>query len=130
MFKLAWKPIVSSIASAFETFEDEYVVQKVITGFRQCATLAGKFQLPEVFDYVIMSLSHATGLLQDDVSNLGHHVTVNFPEVEVDGQNVTVSSLAIRFGTSFRGQLAAVVLFNIANGNGNAIREGWTQVRI
>ncbi|KAF9518905.1 hypothetical protein BS47DRAFT_1379647 [Hydnum rufescens UP504] len=129
MFKLAWKPIVSSIASAFETFEDEYVVQKVITGFRQCATLAGKFHLPEVFDYVVMSLSHATGLLQDDVSmNSGHPVTVNFPEVEVDGQTVTVSSLAIRFGTSFRGQLAAVVLFNIANGNGNAIRGGWTQI--
>jgi len=26
--------------------------------------------------------------------------------------------------------LAAVVLFNIVNGHGNALREGWTQVRL
>jgi len=41
-----------------------------------------------------------------------------------------VSNLSVKFGTNFKGQLAAVVLFNIVNGNGNAIREGWMQVRI
>ena len=33
-----------------------------------------------------------------------------------------------KFGANLKGQLAAVVLFNIMNRNGNAIREGWTQV--
>ncbi|KAF8329795.1 uncharacterized protein EI90DRAFT_3062037 [Cantharellus anzutake] len=124
MFAMAWKFIVTSIASAFTTFDDEFVIQDVIAGFRECATLARKFELPEVFDYIVMSLSHATGLLGDP----GITSAANFPTAEVDGQTVTVSTLSIRFGTSFRGQLAAVVLFTIANGNGNAIRDGWSQI--
>ena len=125
MFKMTWKPIISALAYAFTSIDDDYVIQRAITGFRQCATLAGNFQLPEVFDYIVTSMSQATDLLEDHESS---KVVTNFPIVEVDGQNVTVSPLSIRFGTSYRGQLAAVVLFTVANGNGNAIKEGWEQV--
>lgn len=124
IFKLTWRSVVNAIANAFTTFDDELVVQDVIAGFRQCATLAAKFKLPEVFDFLVMSLSRATGLLSDTNAS----TTVNFPIVEQDAQKVTVSPLSIRLGTSFRGQMAAVVLFTIANGNGNAIRDGWAQV--
>ena len=54
----------------------------------------------------------------------------HYPVVEVEGQDVTVSSLSVKFGTNFKGQLAAVVLYTIINGNGNAVREGWTQVYV
>lgn len=124
MFKTMWKSVISAIAHAFITFDDEYIIQRAISGFRQCATLAGRFNLPDVFDFIVMSLSQATGLLTD---NLPAHVP-NYPVVDVEGQSVTVSSLSVRFGTNFKGQLAVVVLFNIVNGNGNALREGWTQV--
>ncbi|KAF8306441.1 Sec7-domain-containing protein [Clavulina sp. PMI_390] len=127
IFKLTWRSIVNAIANAFTTFDDELVVQDVIAGFRQCATLAAKFQLPEVFDFLVSSLSRATGLLGDNNSNITPGLT-NFPIVEVDTQKVTVSPLSIRLGTSFRGQMAAVVLFTIANGNGTAIRDGWAQI--
>lgn len=125
MFKTVWKPVISAIAHAFITFDDEYMIQRAISGFRQCATLAGHFNLPDVFDFVVVSLSQATSLLSE---NLPVHVP-NYPVVEVEGQSITVSSLSVKFGTNFKGQLAAVVLFNIVNGNGNALREGWTQVR-
>ncbi|TCD65421.1 GDP/GTP exchange factor for ARF, partial [Steccherinum ochraceum] len=82
------------------------------------------FQLPDVFDYVVVSLSQATALLSE---NLPSQVP-NYPVVEVEGQSITVSSLSVKFGTNFKGQLAAVVLFNIVNGNGNSLREGWTQI--
>ncbi|KAF5392909.1 hypothetical protein D9757_001066 [Collybiopsis confluens] len=52
----------------------------------------------------------------------------NYPTVKVEGQSVTVSNLSVKFGMNFKGQLAAVVLFNIVNVNGNALREGWTQI--
>ena len=126
MFKTVWKPVISAIAHAFITFDDEYVIQRAISGFRQCATLAGHFNLPDVFDFVVVSLSQATSLLSE---NLPVHVP-SYPVVEVERQSVTVSSLSVKFGTNFKGQLAAVVLFNIVNGNGNALREGWTQVRL
>lgn len=125
MFRLAWRPLISAIAYAFTTSsQDEHVIQKAITGFRQCASLAGHFQLPEVFDTIVQSLSAATGLL-DDVDG---YEMANYPVVEKDNSSVTVSPLSIRFGQSYRSQLATVVLFTIANGNGSAIREGWVQI--
>ncbi|KAJ7074218.1 hypothetical protein C8F01DRAFT_1099675 [Mycena amicta] len=124
MFKAVWKPVISAIAYAFISFEDDYIIQRSIAGFRQCATLAGRFQLPDVFDFVVVSLSQATSLLSEFVSGQ----VPNFPVVDVEGQSATVSNLSIKFGTNFKGQLAAVVLFNIVNGNGNALREGWTQI--
>lgn len=126
MFKSVWKPLISTIAYAFTSFDDDYIIQRAIAGFRQCATLAGRFGLPDVFDFVVVCLSQATSLLSDSLP-----VQVpNYPVVEVEKQSITVSSLAVKFGTNFKGQLAAVVLFNIVNGNGNALREGWTQVRL
>ncbi|PBK77654.1 Sec7-domain-containing protein [Armillaria solidipes] len=124
IFKSVWKPVISAIAYAFISFDDDYIIQRSVAGFRQCATLAGHFRLPDVFDFVVVSLSQATSLLSDSVP-----VQVpNYPVVDVEGQSVTVSNLSISFGTNFKGQLAAVVLFNIVNGNGNALREGWTQI--
>lgn len=124
MFTSIWRPVIASIAHAFTTFDDDYTVQRAITGFRQLATLAGHFNLPEVLDYVVVSLSQVTSLVPDTLMTRVPH----YPVVEVEGQDVTVSSLSVKFGTNFKGQLAAVVLFTIINGNGNAVREGWMQV--
>ncbi|KAJ1307233.1 hypothetical protein OPQ81_001347 [Rhizoctonia solani] len=124
MFELTWQPVIQAIAFAFTNIDDDYVIERAIAGFRQCATLAGYFKLPEVFDFVVGQLSQATGLLGSPMLSRS---TV-YPIVQVEGQDVTVSPLSVKFGTNLKGQLAAVVLFNIANGNGNAIREGWGQV--
>ena len=125
LFRSMWKPVTSAIAFALMTFDDNYIIERATTGFRQCATLAGHFQLPEVVDYVVVSLSKATGLLSD---NLPSEVPL-YPVVEVEGRSITVSSLAVNFGAHVKGQLAFGVLFDIVKCNGNAIREGWTQVR-
>lgn len=124
MFKATWKSVVSAITYAFISFDDDPMIQRAIAGFRQCATLAGLFELPDVFDFIVVSLSQATSLLSEDLPTQ----VPNYPVVEIEGQPLTVSSLSVKFGTNFKGQLAAVVLFNIVNGHGNALREGWTQV--
>ncbi|KAF8606445.1 Sec7-domain-containing protein [Ceratobasidium sp. AG-I] len=123
MFELTWQPVIQAIAFAFTNINDDYVIERAVAGFRQCATLAGYFELPEVFDFVVGQLSQATGLLAPVLSH-----SVVYPIVQVEGQDVTVSPLSVKFGTNLKGQLAAVVLFNIANGNGNAIREGWAGI--
>ena len=124
MFNSVWRTVIAAIAFALTTFDDDYTVQRAITGFRQLATLAGHYKLPEVLDYVVVSLSQVTSLVPATLITR----VPRYPVVEVEGQDVTVSSLSVRFGTNFKGQLAAVVLFTIINGNGNAVREGWTQV--
>jgi brefeldin A-resistance guanine nucleotide exchange factor 1 len=125
LFRSMWKPVTSAIAVALMTFDDNYIIERATAGFRQCATLAGHFQLPEVVDYMVVSLSQATGLLSD---NLPPEVPV-YLVVEVEGRSITVSSLAVNFGARVKGQHAFGVLFDIVRCNGNAIREGWSQVR-
>lgn len=124
IFRAVWKPVISAISYAFINFEDDYIIQHAITGLRQCATLARHFSLANVFDFVVVSLSRATNLLSE---NLDGPIPM-YPEVEIEGQTITVSRLSVEFGTNVKGQLAAVVLFNIVNGNGHSLREGWTQV--
>jgi golgi-specific brefeldin A-resistance guanine nucleotide exchange factor 1 len=126
MFRLVWRPVVSAISTAFSTLDDDYIVEKVITGFRDCATLASHFKLPEVFDFIVMSLAYSTGLAEE----ISFPRQSNFPVVEVDGQTITVSALSVRFGTSLRSQLATVVLFTILNGNTNHLRESWAPVSL
>lgn len=123
MFKMSWRPMMASLAYAFMmSSADEHVIQHAITGFRQCATLASHFNMPEVFDNIVQSLAPATGLLDETAE--GYQMG-NYPTAERDGVTLTVSPLAIHFGQSYRSQLATVVLFTIANGNSNDIREGW-----
>lgn len=124
IFRVIWKPVISAISYAFINFEDDYIIQHAITGLRQCATLAHHFNLANVFDFVVVSLSQATSLLSETLDG----PVPMYPEVEIEGQKITVSRLSVEFGTNVKGQLAAVVLFNIVNGNGNSLREGWTQV--
>lgn len=124
MFTVSWKPIVSAMSFAFANFRDDYMVQRTIAGFNQCAALAARYEMPEVFDFLIQSLSRVTGLTQGTLSpDLG-----SFPVVDVEGQRVTVSPLAVKFGMNVKAQLAAVVLFTIANNNGRSIRDGWSQI--
>ncbi|BGP21002.1 GDP/GTP exchange factor for ARF [Rhodosporidiobolus nylandii] len=125
MFAVSWKPIVSAMSYAFANFQDDHMVQRAIGGFNHCASLAARFGMPEVFDYLILSLSRVSGLVQpaSASSEVG-----NFPVVDVEGQKVTLSPLAVHFGENVKAQLAAVVLFTIANSNGAFIRQGWRQI--
>ena len=127
LFRSMWKPVTSAIAFALQTFDDNYIIERATAGFRQCAMLAGHFQLLEVCDYMVVSLSKATGLLSD---NLSSEVPL-YPivEVEVEGRSITVSPLAVDFSAHVKGPRAFGVLFDIVKCNGNAIREGWSQVR-
>lgn len=124
IFEASWRPVVASIAFAFSTFRDEHILERAISGFRQCAVLASRFGMHELFDYMIQSLAGATGLL--DSNGVGQ--LTNNSVVEVENQKITISPLSVQFGRNFKGQLAAVVLFTIANGNGNAVRKGWLPI--
>lgn len=129
MFAVAWKPIVSAFSYAFANFQDDYMVQRAIGGFNDCAALAARFGMPEVFDYLILSLSRVTGLTSASSNSRDSQELGNFPVVDVEmGQKITVSPMAVRFGQNVKAQLAAVVLFTIANNNGASIREGWSHI--
>ena len=68
-----------------------------------------------------MTLAKMTGLLGQRYSN----ETASNPVVKVNDTDVTISDLSIEFGRNYKGQLASVVLFAIANEHGNVLKDGW-----
>ncbi|WFD35252.1 GDP/GTP exchange factor for ARF [Malassezia cuniculi] len=120
LFRTSWKPLVAAIVHAFAELSDEHMLQRTIAACRQCAALADAHGVPQVLDYMVQHFAIATGLV-DAPNARGAPTAVR----EVQGAQVTVTPLSIQFGADFKGQLAAVVLFTIANGSGNAIRGGW-----
>lgn len=127
---IGWKPVVSAISYAFTHFKDDGVLQKALAGFQQVADLASRFDLPEVFDHIILALARITGLSPGPEGI----DTATFPKVEVpvkgtdEQQELIISPLSVRFGTNVKAQLAAVVLFSIANTHGASIRSGWSHI--
>ncbi|KAG0266994.1 GDP/GTP exchange factor for ARF, partial [Linnemannia exigua] len=122
LFMSSWKPIMSAISYAFNVAQDDATLQKSLTGYYQCAILAAHFKLPDIFDRVTMSLARMTGLLDTP------HNPADNRDVVVEGSTITVSDLAVQFGKSYKGQLAAVVAFGVANEHGNMIRSGWKPI--
>ncbi|GAA5877623.1 hypothetical protein JCM3774_005361 [Rhodotorula dairenensis] len=126
IFEIMWRPTVSALSYAFANFQDDYTIQRTIGGFNHCAALAAKFDMPDVFDYLVSSLSRVSGLVPAPGAAVVE--AGNFPGVEVEGQKLTVSPLAARFGLDVKAQLAAMVLFTIAKDNGRLIRRGWQPI--
>lgn len=122
MFEVSWRPIVSSLSYAFTHFNDDFMLQRIVAGFQQCATLASRFGLSDVFDETVAALARITDLIHQPSPE------VNFPTIPADGQTLTISPLSIRFGKNFKAQLAAVVLFTVASTDGIAMRRGWTYI--
>lgn len=124
VFESAWKPVVAAISYVFSTAQDDETLQKAITGFRNCASLAAYFEFHDVFDSIIVNLATMTGLLENATGN----PSVPDPIVEAAGQKYVVSKLAVRFGRNYKGQLAAVVMFAIVTRHGDSLRKGWTKI--
>ncbi|GAA95631.1 uncharacterized protein L969DRAFT_615408 [Mixia osmundae IAM 14324] len=124
LFRLAWKPILSALAHAFTTYRDEYFTERTIAAFRQCALLASRYEVPEVFDFLITTLAK--------VSQLGSAIDPGdpaaLPKAEVEGYTITISPQSVNFGGDFKAQLASVVLFNIANSQLHALQGAWVEI--
>ncbi|KAJ3113573.1 GDP/GTP exchange factor for ARF [Phlyctochytrium bullatum] len=83
----------------------------------------------EVLDSIIISLAKITGLLKDN-GPLPEDAEVKTDEggSRVPPPARKVDRWSVEFGRSYRGQVAAVLMFNLAVEYGNVLREGWKYV--
>jgi brefeldin A-resistance guanine nucleotide exchange factor 1 len=123
MFAATWRPVVATLSYVFMSASDDAVFSRVITGFDQCARIATKHGLTEALDQIVYCLSYITTLATDTPSN----TTLN-TEIQVSGNSVMVSEMAVKFGRDFKAQLATVVLFRVVTGSEAVIRNSWKHV--
>ncbi|KAH8151300.1 uncharacterized protein LAJ45_04502 [Morchella importuna] len=123
MFAATWKPIVATLSYVFMSATDDAVFHRVITGFDQCAMIAAKHGLKDVLDHVVRCLSTISTLATEKPPSTSLNT-----EIQVKGNSVMVSELAVKFGRDFKAQLAMVVLFRVITGNEEILNKGWDQI--
>jgi len=123
MFAATWRPVIATLSFVFMSATDDAVFSRVITGFDQCARIAAKYKITEALDHIVKCLS--------TISTLGTETppsTELNTEIQVNGNSVMVSELAVKFGRDFKAQLGTVVLFRVMTGNEGVLHDGWNHV--
>ncbi|KAG9234636.1 hypothetical protein BJ875DRAFT_461136 [Amylocarpus encephaloides] len=123
MFAATWKPVVATLSYVFLSASDDAVFSRVITGFDQCARIAGKYGLTEAVDRVVYCLSYISTLAIGSPLNTSLNT-----EVQVGENSVMVSELSVKFGRDFKAQLSTVVLFRVVSGSEAVMNSSWKQI--
>ncbi|KAH8879449.1 hypothetical protein GQ53DRAFT_671995 [Thozetella sp. PMI_491] len=123
MFATTWNPIVSCLSFVFMSATDDTVYARVATGFDECARIATKYSNTTALDEIIYRLSRMSTLSTETLSNTSLNT-----EVQVEGNSVMVSELAVKLGRDFRAQLATLVLFRVVNESEHVIKSSWQHI--
>ena len=123
MFASTWRPIIATLSYVFMSASDDAVFARIVTGFDECARIAARYNNKEAMDQIVFCLSTMTTL----ADQLPFNTALN-TEVQVGGNSVMVSQLAVKLGRDFRAQLAILVLFRVITGNEAVIGESWKYV--
>lgn len=107
LFTICWGPTVASLSYVFHKSSDDSFIQKSLTGFKKCASIAARYGMSDVFDNLVVSLCKFAGLT---------------PSV------YGADSIAIEFGSNAKSQLAAKTLFKLVTQHGDILRDGWKNV--
>ncbi|EKG16735.1 SEC7-like protein [Macrophomina phaseolina MS6] len=125
MFAATWRPILATLSFVFMSASDDAVFSRVVTGFYQCAQIAGKHGLSDCLDRIIFCLSKISTLAPEVPPSTSLNTEV---QADKKSEKIMVSETAVRFGRDDRAQLATVLLFRIVNSNEAFIRDGWNQL--
>ncbi|OQR79898.1 Golgi-specific brefeldin A-resistance guanine nucleotide exchange factor 1-like, partial [Tropilaelaps mercedesae] len=107
VFSLAWSPTLVALSYLLDkVVDDSLLTQKLMAGYRKCATIAAHYGRTEVFDHLIQALYKYTGISSAD----------------------SVSGVLQALGGDQRAQLTAKMMFTLAHKHGDVMREGWRQL--
>jgi brefeldin A-resistance guanine nucleotide exchange factor 1 len=123
MFELTWKPVVTMLAYIFATASEDAVFARVITGIDQAAVLALQYDTPGVHDHIVAALCKISTLSFGDFA-----VPKSTVQVQIEKEKLAVSDLSIQFGSDYKAQLAAMVMYRVALDGTRLHRLAWEEV--
>ncbi|KAI9097391.1 hypothetical protein DFS34DRAFT_621510 [Phlyctochytrium arcticum] len=122
LLSISSKLVVSALSYALDNVDNYLTFEKVILGYHHCVTAAAEQHMSDIVDELIVSLAKMTGLLR-----IGR-VTPQSPIGSASEDNLTVRVVdpwRLDIGRNIRGQVAAVLLFNLTTEYGTCLRNGW-----
>jgi len=117
MFVTTCNLTIAAISYAFDTAEDDITIQKAIIGLHYCTLIAKKFKMNNIIDNIINSLSLLSGLQNET------------PEgYDPLAKPKTLDKWSVEFGINCKGQVASLLMFDIAADYGDSIHVGWKSI--
>ncbi|CAI4059989.1 hypothetical protein SKDZ_05G0460 [Saccharomyces kudriavzevii ZP591] len=124
IFKQVGPSIVSTLFNIYVVASDDRISTRMITSLDKCSFISAFFGFKDLFNDILTSIAKGTTLINlnhdDELSTLAFEYGP-MPLVEITFEDkhirIPVSTDAVRFGRSFKGQLNTVVFFRIIHRN-------------
>jgi Sec7-like guanine-nucleotide exchange factor len=133
----SWGPILAALFYRLDNAEDSLTLQKAVIGIQHCAILSAHYLLPQIIDYIIISMSRISGLLkkgkllpeEECTSRLeGLPAGIDIIGNSLKRKDARFDRWLLEIGRNYRAQVAAVFMFNLAADYSDDIYEGWKNV--
>merc|ERR1719334_397681 len=104
LFGLSWGPAVAALSYIFDKSGDPELMMPALDGFSKCAMIAAHYNMSDVLDNLVISLTKFTTLLH----------TTESPE-----------DFRVMYGSNRKALLATRAVFSLTHKYGDILREGW-----
>ncbi|EFO21246.1 Sec7 domain-containing protein [Loa loa] len=128
LFSIIWGPASASLSFVFDKSGRDTILQKVLNGYRKCASIAAHYGMSDVFDNLIIHLCKFSTLMATNEDNPEQNLDIQQQGVLIENSNQSAEQIAIAFGENAKAQMAARAMFQLVHAHGDILREGWKNV--
>uniref|UniRef100_A0A8R1Y720 SEC7 domain-containing protein n=1 Tax=Onchocerca volvulus TaxID=6282 RepID=A0A8R1Y720_ONCVO len=128
LFGIIWGPTSAALSFVYDKSGRDTILQKVLNGYRKCASIAAHYGMSDVFDNLIIHLCKFSTLMSTNEDNPEQNLEIQQNGVLNENFNQSAEQIAIAFGENGKAQMAARVMFQLVHAHGDILREGWKNV--
>eukprot|EP00080_Pristionchus_pacificus_P016438 PDM76458.1 gbf-1 [Pristionchus pacificus] len=135
LFALIWGPAIAALSYVFDKSEHEHILQRALSGYRQCASIAADYGMSDVFDNLAIHLCKFSTLMTaaeragDDSVELQRQRAIAAAAAGNDGVAANAPEMvACAFGENTKAHMATRTMFELVLAHGDILREGWKNV--
>ncbi|GMR39829.1 hypothetical protein PMAYCL1PPCAC_10024, partial [Pristionchus mayeri] len=135
LFALIWGPAIAALSYVFDKSEHEHILQRALSGYRQCASIAADYGMSDVFDNLAIHLCKFSTLMTaaeragDDSVELQRQRAIAAAAAGNDGVAANAPEMvACAFGDNTKAHMATRTMFELVLAHGDILREGWKNV--
>ncbi|GMS87930.1 hypothetical protein PENTCL1PPCAC_10105, partial [Pristionchus entomophagus] len=135
LFALIWGPAIAALSYVFDKSDHEHILQRALSGYRQCASIAADYGMSDVFDNLAIHLCKFSTLMTaaeragDDSVELQRQRAIAAAAASNDGVAANAPEMiACAFGENTKAHMATRTMFELVLAHGDILREGWKNV--
>ncbi|KAM3724305.1 Golgi-specific brefeldin A-resistance guanine nucleotide exchange factor [Dirofilaria immitis] len=128
LFGIIWGPASAALSFVFDKSGRDTILQKVLNGYRKCASIAAHYGMTDVFDNLIIHLCKFSTLMSTNEDNPEQNLEIRQNRILNENFNQSAEQIAISFGENAKAQMAAKAMFQLVHAHGDILREGWKNV--